>query len=147
MEKHPLIRAIYLYLFTIIGLVLLVIGSVRFIDMGLKAFIFTAADEAQRISQKYYGMTSPMLPIAAEKMQLIEENTKLTDEEIASIKQWAADYKTQQEEMTKIDYVKSERQRDASTNLAMILVGLPLYLYHWSLIKKDAKKYSEVKEK
>jgi hypothetical protein len=147
MEKHPLVRTIYLYLFTIVGLSLLVAGAVRFIDMGLKTFVFVKADEAQRIQQKYYGgLSSPVLPFAAEKMQVAENDGKLTDEERATIKKWAADYKAQQEEFAKIDYVASDRQREASGNLAMILVGLPLYLYHWTLIKREVKKSAENKD-
>jgi len=138
MEKHPLVRTIYLYLFTIVGLALLVAGSVRFIDMGLKTFVFIRADEAQRIQQKFYGG----MPIAAPltKMETAQDDTKLTDEERATLKQWLADYKTWQEDSAKIDYVASDRQREASGNLAMILVGLPLYLYHWTTIKREIKK-------
>lgn len=142
MEKHSLIRTIYLYLFTIVGLALLVAGSVRFIDMGLKTFIFTKADEAQRIQQKFYGGSSPILPISTEKMQAAQDDIKLTDEERATIKKWAEDYKTQQAELAKIDYVASQRASDASVNLAMILVGLPLYIYHWGTIKREIKQRS-----
>ena len=48
MEKkthYPLIRTIYLYLFALLGLVLLTIGSIRFVDMALRAFVFTKADQ------------------------------------------------------------------------------------------------------
>lgn len=49
-KKHyPLIRTIYLYLFALLGLVLLTIGGVRFVDMGLKAFVFTKAEEEVRL--------------------------------------------------------------------------------------------------
>lgn len=147
MEKHPLVRTIYLYLFTIVGLALLVAGSVRFLDMALKTFIFKAADEPQRIQQKYYGLSSPILPISAGKLEVAENDTQLTDAERAAIEEWAENYKKQQEEMAKIDYVSSERQREASINLAMILVGLPLYLYHWTTIKREMKKKEKEEEK
>jgi hypothetical protein len=32
------------------------------------------------------------------------------------------------------------RQREISGSLAMILVGLPLYLYHWRMIQKEDKR-------
>lgn len=31
----------------------------------------------------------------------------------------------------------SQKQRQASTAVAQIIVGIPLYLYHWGLIKKN----------
>ena len=37
-----IIRKIYLYLFSLIGLVLVVIGCVQLVNLGLKAYIFTA---------------------------------------------------------------------------------------------------------
>jgi hypothetical protein len=137
-----LIRTIYLYLFTIVGMVLLVIGTVGFIDMGLKATIFNKADEPQRIQQKFYG--GAPVPFPADKMQLASDDTKLTDDERAAIKQWIVEYKLWQEESAKIDYVASERQRSAATNLAMLIVGVPLYLYHWTLIKKEMQQRAAV---
>jgi hypothetical protein len=47
------------------------------------------------------------------------------------------EYQRWQEFQGKIDYVKSERQRSAANSLAFIIVGLPIYLYHWSLIRKE----------
>ena len=44
-EHYPLIRTIYLYLFALVGLALLISGSVRFVNMGLKAFVFTKAEQ------------------------------------------------------------------------------------------------------
>ena len=35
---------------------------------------------------------------------------------------------------------KRNRERDLSNSLAMIAVGLPLYLYHWKTIQKENKK-------
>jgi len=31
----------------------------------------------------------------------------------------------------------SQRKRQLSTSLSMILVGVPVYLYHWKTIKKE----------
>ncbi len=33
-----------------------------------------------------------------------------------------------------------QRQRESSGALAMVLVGFPLYLYHWKTIQKEANK-------
>ncbi len=55
------------------------------------------------------------------------------------MKQFLADYERWQNESGDFDPVKSQRQRDASFNLAMIIIGLPLYLFHWRIIKKETK--------
>lgn len=38
------IRHFYLYLFSFVGLLIIVIGSVRMVDLGLKIFVFKEAD-------------------------------------------------------------------------------------------------------
>ncbi len=109
MNKHPLIRRIYLYLFTALGLILVTIGTVRIIGLGLKVFIFTKAD-------LYYEY--PMKPAG--------ENAEAPSREELELYQ-----KNQRD---------SNRQRDAAESIAMLLVGAPLYLYHWRVVQKDKGK-------
>ena len=54
-NKYHLIRKIYLYTFSLVGLVLVVIGGVRLVGLGLKAFVFTKADVYYE-----YPMARPM---------------------------------------------------------------------------------------
>jgi hypothetical protein len=136
MEKHSLIRTVYLYLFALIGLVLLTIGSVKFADMGLKTFVFTKAEDPDRIRQEYGYYSS--FPVSLSKMEEYGQEEGLSEEERASIAQWLEDYNRWQEEESKIDYVASQKHREASNNLAFILIGLPLYLFHWRIIKRES---------
>ena len=46
----------------------------------------------------------------------------------------AAEEKRMERESTR------QRQRELSGSIAMIAVGLPLYLYHWGTIQKENKK-------
>lgn len=136
MKHYPLIRTIYLYLFALLGLVLLIIGGVRFVDMGLKAFVFTKAEEERRL---IYQEPS-YVPYPLQKIEVLQDEEGLSEEEKAIIKQWLVDYKELKEKRSKIDPVTAQRHRDASLNLALILIGLPLYLYHWGIIKREVKK-------
>lgn len=102
------IRFIYLYLFSFVGLLIVVIGSVRLIDLGLKVFVFPESDRYEYVSPKLPGEPAP-------------ENEE-------SIRQQAARDQ------------KRNRQRELSGAIAMIAVGLPLYLYHWKTIQKEQKK-------
>lgn len=132
MNHYPPIRTIYLYLFALLGLALLTIGGVRFIDMGLKAFIFTKAEEEQRLIY-----LQPPIYYPFERIEKFKE--EFSEEERTLIEQMLQDYKNWQESRSKIDPVTARRHKDASINLALILVGLPLYLYHWRLIGKEIK--------
>jgi len=108
MKKDSIIRTIYLYIFSLLGLALIIIGGVRFIDMGLKAYVFTKADQEME-----YDYRAP---------------SKLEGDTIEC-----------PELISRADNITSRRHRDASINLALILVGLPLYLYHWGMIKRESK--------
>lgn len=106
------IRLLYLYLFSFIGLLISVIGLIQLTDLFIKIYVFKGADR--------YEMTYPS--------RLNPDGTEISmsDEEIAK-------QKVSQEEET-----KRQRQRQVSNSLAMIIIGLPLYKYHWNLISNES---------
>lgn len=135
-KKNTLIRTIYLYTFSLVGLVLVVIGGVRFVDMGLKAWVFTKADEEQRMWSKQ----PPMPAITEKRVETAVKEGKtenLTGEEKAAMSEWLVSYATWKTQQEKFDPITSQRQREAAGALSFILVGLPLYLYHWRVIKRE----------
>jgi len=138
MNKTSWIKIIYLYLFSLVGLVLVIIGGVRFIDMGLKTFFFKQADQDQRLNY-----SQPTMPYSVSKLERMAESqdggAQLTEDERASIRQWLEDYRVWKEQRDQVDMVTAQRQRQASSNLAMIIVGVPLFLYHWRLARKEGK--------
>lgn len=120
----------------------MVIAGVQFINMGLKAFIFTKADEQMRVEYK-----QPLFPpVPVEKLSQIQadsaagKQSALSEDQVNSINQWLADYKNYLDTRAKIDPVTTQRQQDASINLAMIIIGLPLYLYHWGIIRRETRR-------
>lgn len=139
MEKYPLIRKIYLYLFTIVGLSLMVVGGVNLVNLGLKMTIFKQADQQQYLYQKM----PVSAPVSVDKLNNIssgqDSSVQLTAEEKAQIQSWLANYKTWQDEQNKINPLTSDRQKTASNAFAMIIIGLPLYLFHWRIIKRETK--------
>ncbi len=151
MEKKSLIRIIYLYSFSAIGLILLIVGLINFLNMALKAFVFTQADN----KAIYYD--------CVENVALKNElNSTFNQEEKNKIKSTNETVCLDNKDKQKIQYLidkvdnlqKSEekaqqaivadRQREAARNLAIIIIGLPLYIYHWLTIKKEINKKSTV---
>lgn len=96
------IRLLYLYLFSFIGLLIIVIGTISLVDLGLQTYVF-------KDSQYTYYPT----PV---------EDSKIDPE--LERQRFEADQKAQ-------------KQRQLSNAIAMIIVGTPLYIYHWKLIKKE----------
>lgn len=112
------IKKVYLYLVSLISLVILVIAGIMLINLALKAWVFTKADNA------YYGY-APVEECATSVGNLTsvpECNEKN-----------AENYK--QEEMERR---AGQKQQDAAQALAMILVATPVFLYHWKLARKEA---------
>ena len=121
MERKELIRTIYLYLFSLVGLVIVVIGLVNLVDLGLKAFVFKNADQPIRY---------PSYP--AKVMSPDSQGITMTAEEQAK-------YDAEQAEAEKRQR-QSERERSASQALAMIIIGTPLFIYHWRMIQSEKKR-------
>ncbi len=117
MDKKEIIRTIYLYLFSTIGLILIVIGSVTLVDLGLKSFIFKSADEII-VYPDYPGMR----PIAVSEISTATP----TAEELQRYK----DEQTKAQEQQR----QNDKARRASSAIAMIIVGLPLFSYHWKTL-------------
>ncbi len=109
------IRLIYLYLFSFVGLLVFVIGCIRLVDLGLKIAVFNNAD--MYVSYPVSLKAGP--------------DDKRTQDQITS------ENKLQQ--TAQLEESKRNRQREVSSSLAMIIVGAPLYLYHWSAIQKENK--------
>jgi hypothetical protein len=132
MERDSIIRTIYLYTFSLIGLVLVTIGGTQFLDLALKASIFKKADDEQRIFARQMP-TPAMRP----EMERWSADSTLTDAERARLREWLEEYENWKTSTAKLDPVSAQRQRTASTSLSLILVGLPLYFFHWRLIRKS----------
>jgi hypothetical protein len=107
------IRLIYLYLFSFVGLIVFVIGCIRLVDLGLKVYVFKNADT-------YTFQKMPSYPDDKRTPAQIEQ------ENIA------------QEKFQKEESVRN-RQREVSGALAMMIIGGPLYLYHWKTIQRENK--------
>ena len=107
------IRSLYLYLFSFIGLLIAVIGTVQIVDLVLTVYVF---DEADRYE---YIVRSPLEP----------DNALDLDKE--------AEYQEELRMQNERD-VSRQRQRRLSNSISMILVGVPLYLYHWRIISREA---------
>ena len=120
MEKREIIRVVYLYIATLIGLVLVVIGSVRLIDLGLKVFVFKNADRPV----VYPAYPARMVPDGKDVATTTPEEEE----------------KYKQEQLTfEKENLARDRQRTATQSISMIFVGIPLFFYHWKTAQRDRK--------
>lgn len=102
------LRLLYLYLFSFVGLLITIIGSIGLLDLTFRTYVF-------RVDERSY-YPEPVM---------VEGKSTYTKEDLEKRAQTEAD---------------NSKKRQLSNDLAMILVGTPLYLYHWQTIKKESKK-------
>ncbi|MCF7795810.1 hypothetical protein K9M42_01845 [Patescibacteria group bacterium] len=155
--KNSVVRSLYLYIFALTGLAMTVIGCAIMLNTVLKQYVFTYSDESRKINQSYY-VDKPVMEFNQNEIDVdtatkLAENGEvigLTEDQIDSLNQWIEDYeeyrvqvKKNQELRSNVDYLKESRHESMSISLSIILVGLPLFIVHWSLIVKDRKKDSE----
>ncbi len=102
------LRLLYLYLFSFVGLLITVIGSIQIVDLTLKTYVFQVSDYSYYPEPVYVEGGKPIMPEA--------DARKRNEEEQAN-----------------------QRKRQLSNSLAMIAIGVPLYIYHWKTIKQESK--------
>jgi hypothetical protein len=105
--KNISLKKIYLYFFSALGLIMVIIAGARMISLTLKTFVFTEADI-------YYEYPRPAVAPDMKGEQPSQSEIE--------------DYQKKQR--------TSQRQRELAESLSMVYVGVPVYLYHWRAVKK-----------
>lgn len=115
--KTHLIKNLYLYLVSFVALMMVVFSLADVINIALRAYIFTKADDIP-----FYG---PEMECAT------PGPTPGTDgKDVPRCISKDEQMQRQKEQQT------AQRERDLVRDISMILVGIPLFAYHWWLVRK-----------
>lgn len=106
------------------------------VGLGLRTWVLTEADSEMRM---HYA-PEPPLHMPPDRLEQIRSDTTLDPATRRALQQWAEDYERMAETRSSTDPVKSARQRDAAGAIALLLVGLPLYVYHWRIIDRERRR-------
>lgn len=110
------LKKAYLYLASLISLVIAVIGAIMLLNLALKTWVFPKADRGYYSTVCY---SQKPLPANGQPMECTAEEEarqKKMDEENRS----------------------AQKQRDAAQALAFIIVATPVWFYHWKMARKEA---------
>ncbi len=132
-NRNRTVRTVYLYVATLVGLGLLISGGVQAFELLLKATVLTQADAEDQLYAR-----QPPAPYMLDSVRDLEASNELTPDQMALVAQWLDDYQRWTEQQAKLDVTAARRDRQAATALALILVGLPVYLYHWLTIRRES---------
>ena len=124
-SKASVIKSIYFYLVSFVALMMVVFSTADMINIVLKTYVFTKANEPY-----YY---KPIECQIGTDPELVDDanapkTVKYTPEECARLEE--ENTKQQRENMI------AENQRDIVRDISMIVVGIPLFIFHWGFIRK-----------
>ena len=137
-SKTRFIRTIYLYLAALISLIFVAVGTGNLINTALKYYAFPKAEKGgySRCNQQppVYGLEKESLAGVA------------TVDQKAQLENILRDYEQWKKDNTGEECYSQERQNNVVNALTMIIIALPICLFHWRLIKKDKKEKEEETE-
>lgn len=118
--KFAVVKNIYFYLVSFVALMMVIFSLADLINLGLRSWVFTKAD----YYNNYYSE-----PGCDSLVQKTDSTTKaLSVEECDKRK---ADFDKREQENR-----EAQRQRDAVRDISMIVVGVPLFVAHWLVLRK-----------
>lgn len=119
-HKVAIIKNIYFYAVSLVALLMVVFSFADVVNIALRTYIFTKAD------QNYYGGYYPPCPVPA---------TPDAPSSTGGKGEPGCVNKDEQMRIEK-DNAAAQKQRDLVRDISLILVGVPLFLYHWHIIRK-----------
>jgi len=114
-QKTGMLKKVYLYLVSLIALIMLIVACVSLINLGLRAWVFKQADNTS------YNYSCPAIPAS----------TQVPDGSSSNGCDTALQQQQAHEELV------SSRETESARDIALIIVGLPVFFYHWRLVRKE----------
>lgn len=130
-KGSALILRIYFGVVSAVTLFTLMFGTIDLLTLGLKSYIFTAADVPS------YGLVNCDSPDAKYQFGIVTSPVDVTKTENLSTEEMKARCEAANE--TTLENYQRQKAEDAVRNLALILVSLPLFILHFRVVYKDWK--------
>jgi hypothetical protein len=134
------IRNIYFYLVALIALMMIVWSTADLINLGLTTWVFKNADKVDDWAPPVAPYIAPEQK-TAETAERCADKCDLTADEKQQIQNWLADYKNWQDQQGVLKVAR--KQKNAVRDISMLVVAIPLFIWHWKMISKESR---EVKE-
>lgn len=148
--KYAWIRTTYLYIVALITLLISLVNAAMLANMALKIWVFPEAAKVEEAQRGYFGgmpypakMPESEGERAAQNIIDCKEKCGFTDEQKKSAEQWISDY----ERFKKAEgNITGQRQLEAARSLGFLVISLPIFWYHWMIIRKEAALAKREKE-
>ncbi|MDP4011789.1 MAG: hypothetical protein Q8P72_06215 [Candidatus Roizmanbacteria bacterium] len=140
-KKISIIRSVYLYLVTAISIVVLLISVIGSVNIIIREYVFGVHGSWDNVTYPMDGKGGEcgednLFYSYDSKGTRYQVDPSLSKED----KKVKVDGCVKRAEERNTLQNDNQIKRDFAQYLAMFLVALPLYLYHWGIIKKEANK-------
>ena len=108
-KGSQIVKTIYFYLVSFVALLMIVIPAASLINLGMRHFVFKVGSY-----ENYYPPRA--VPIGDEKVPKIDEEEEKRR------------YEEQQ---------KNQIKRDIARDVSFAIVGIPLFIFNWRLIRRN----------
>lgn len=143
-KEKQVIRPTYFYFIALASLIMIVVAGGMLINIGLKVWVFPESSnvnkymESSSIELKGFDEKAPVQSLID-----CEEKCEIDAETVTLAKQWIVDY---EEWGNSDDRSYNNNQRQAAAALPYIIVGIPLFWYHWNIARSRKKKEEKIEE-
>lgn len=137
-SERSVIRPTYFYFVALGSLIMMVVAGGFLINIALKTWVFPQAGKVDEAASKAVPIEITPSPEKAGVQSLITcgEKCGLDKDTIDLAKQWVIDYDVWQTEVSK---PVNNTQRSAAASIPYVVLGIPLFWYHWSVARKESK--------
>jgi len=127
-SKSKLIRTIYLYVAALVSLIFVAVGTGTILNTVLRAYVFPKAEKGG------YSRCNEAPTVC--NFPEVQKNSA-SDDQKKQLDKIISDYENWKKTNTGEECYSAERQRSIVDALTMLMIALPICLFHWRLIKKD----------
>jgi hypothetical protein len=112
--KGQIIKILYFYVVSLVALFMVVFSLADMVNIALRTYLFPKADS------NYYGYYEPVCA---------------PTEVSSTVKNPGCISKDEQMRIDK-DNREAQRQRDLVRDFSFLIVGIPLFAYHWNIVRR-----------
>jgi hypothetical protein len=124
-----IVRTIYLYITALVSLIFIAIGSGTLINTALKTYVFPKAEKGE------YNYCNQQPPVY--NLENIKDSNISTEQQRIQIDNLIRDYEIWKTDNSGENCLSAKRQNNIVNALTMIIVALPIFLFHWRIIRKE----------
>jgi hypothetical protein len=134
---RSVIRPTYFYFISLAALLMIVIAGGMLINLGLRTWVIKSADETTNLARQINAPLPEGMVETSAVQSVIDCGAKcgIEAETITMARAWQADYQAWQDATSNYN----NKQRQAAATIPYVVLGIPLFWYHWSVVRKESR--------